>query len=68
MRDALVAEGGYLCNAGKKALLEKAMWDAEGHRTIETVAVSAQRIGEIAGFTVPEGRSFIMVEQDGIGP
>ena len=33
-----------------------------------TVAVSAQRIGEIAGFTVPEGRSFIMVEQDGIGP
>lgn len=68
MRDALVAEGGYLCNPGEKALLEKAMWDAEGHRTIDTVAVSAQRIGEIAGFTVPEGRSFIMVEQDGIGP
>lgn len=68
MRAALVAEGGHLCNAEEKALLEKAMWDAEGHRTIDTVAVSAQRIGEIAGFTVPEGRSFIMVEQDGIGP
>lgn len=68
MRDALVAEGGHLCNGEEKALLEKAMWDAEGHRTIDTVAVSAQRIGEIAGFTVPEGRSFIMVEQDGIGP
>lgn len=68
MREALVAEGGHLCNGEEKALLEKAMWDAEGHRTIETVAVSAQRIGEIAGFTVPEGRSFIMVEQDGIGP
>ncbi len=68
MREALVAEGGYLCNAQEKALLEKAMWDPDGHRTIETVAVSAQRIGEIAGFTVPEGRSFIMVEQDGIGP
>lgn len=68
MRAALVAEGGHLCNAQEKALLEKAMWDAEGHRTIDTVAVSAQRIGEIAGFTVPEGRSFIMVEQDGIGP
>ena len=68
MREALVAEGGHLCNAQEKALLEKAMWDAEGHRTIDTVAVSAQRIGEIAGFTVPEGRCFIMVEQDGIGP
>lgn len=68
MRAALVAEGGHLCSAQEKALLEKAMWDAEGHRTIDTVAVSAQRIGEIAGFTVPEGRSFIMVEQDGIGP
>lgn len=68
MRDALVAEGGYLCNSEEKALLEKAMWDADGHRTIETVAVSAQRIGEIAGFTVPDDRSFIMVEQEGIGP
>lgn len=68
MRDALVAEGGYLCNAAEKALLEKALWDAEGHRTIETVAVSAQRIGEIAGFEVPQGCSFIMVEQDAIGP
>ena len=68
LRDALVAEGGYLCNAQEKALLEKAMWDAEGHRTIETVAVSAQRIGELAGFSVPPDRSFIMVEQEGIGP
>lgn len=68
MRDALVAEGGYLCNPQEKALLEKAMWDADGHRTIETVAVSAQRIGEIAGFAVPADRTFIMVEQDGIGP
>ena len=68
MRDALVAEGGYLCNSEEKALLEKAMWDADGHRTIETVAVSAQRIGEIAGFTVPDDRSFNMVEQEGIGP
>ena len=68
LRDALVAEGGYLCNAQERALLEKAMWDAEGHRTIETVAVSAQRIGELAGFSVPPDRSFIMVEQEGIGP
>jgi sulfoacetaldehyde dehydrogenase len=67
MRDALVAEGGYLCNDAEKAKLEKALWNAEGQRTLDTVAVSAQRIGEIAGFKVPDDRTFIMVEQDGIG-
>ena len=68
MRDALVAEGGYLCNAEEKALLEKAMWDpVKGSRTINTVAVSAQTIAGIAGFTIPDDRRFIMVEQDGIG-
>ncbi|SNT30339.1 aldehyde dehydrogenase family protein [Tropicimonas sediminicola] len=68
MRDALVAEGGYLCDAGEKALLEKALWDDEGRRTINTVAVSAQTIAAIAGFEIPQDRKFIMVEQDEIGP
>ncbi len=67
MRDALVAEGGYLCNAEEKAKLEKALWDEKGNRTIDTVAVSAQRIGEVAGFKVPDDRLFIMVEHDQIG-
>ena len=67
LRDALVAEGGYLCNTQEKGKLEKAMWDAEGHRTINTVAVSAQQIGAVAGFVVPADRKFIMVEQEGIG-
>ena len=68
LRDALVAEGGYLCNPQEKALLEKALWDAEkGNRTINTVAVSAQTIAGIAGFTIPDDRKFIMVEQEGIG-
>lgn len=68
MRDALVAEGGYLCNAQEKSLLEKALWDDEGRRTINTVAVSAQTIAGIAGFEIPADRKFIMVEQDEIGP
>lgn len=67
LRDALVAEGGYLCNEQEKALLEKALWDEKGSRTINTVAVSAQTIAGIAGFEIPEDRKFIMVEQDGIG-
>ena len=67
LRAALVAEGGHLCTAEEKAKLEKALWDDEGHRTIDTVAVSAQRIGEVAGFAVPKDRKFIMVEHDRIG-
>jgi acyl-CoA reductase-like NAD-dependent aldehyde dehydrogenase len=67
MRDALIAEGGYLCNENEKALLEKALWDNEGHRTINTVAVSAKTIAGLAGFEIPVDRKFLMVEQDQIG-
>ncbi|MEO1109956.1 MAG: aldehyde dehydrogenase family protein [Pseudomonadota bacterium] len=68
MRDALISEGGHLCSAEEKALLEKALWSEDGSRRIETVAVSAQRIADIAGFDLPEERKFLMVEQGEIGP
>ena len=67
MRDRLVAEGGYLANAKEKALLETALWDEAGHRKIDTVAVSAQRIAAAAGFSIPADRKFIMVEEEHIG-
>ncbi|MCB1761995.1 MAG: aldehyde dehydrogenase family protein [Gammaproteobacteria bacterium] len=67
MRDALINEGGYLCNDREKALIEKALWKGDGTRRIETVAISAQRIAEFAGFSIPEDRKFIMVEQQEIG-
>jgi len=68
MVEALKKEGGYLANDEEKALLEKAMWDENGNRRVETVAVSPQRLAEVAGFKIPEDRKFIMVEGDGIGP
>lgn len=67
MRDQLVKEGGYLCDDGEKALIEKTLWKEDGSRRIETVAISAQRIAEFAGFSIPDDRTFIMVEQDEIG-
>ena len=67
MRDALVAEGGHLCSQEEKAKLEKVMWDADGHRNIETVAIAPQKIAQIAGFSIPADRKFIMVEQEQIG-
>jgi len=68
MIDQLQVEGGYLCSDAEKALLENALWDDAGHRTINTVAVAAQKIAEIAGFTISEDRKFLIVRQREIGP
>lgn len=64
---ALQAEGGYLANDGERAKLRKVMWDDEGHRLSDTVAISPQQLAKAAGFTIPDDRKFIMVMGDGIG-
>lgn len=63
----LQTEGGYLANSAEKQLLEAAMWDAEGRRTLPTVARSPQVIARIAGFEIPADRKFIIVQQSQIG-
>jgi sulfoacetaldehyde dehydrogenase len=69
--DALLAqlqkEGGYLANDAEKAALRKAMWDDEGHRLADTVAIAPQKVAEAAGFSIPADRKFIIVRGDGIG-
>jgi len=65
--DALQKEGGYLASEEEKSKLEPVMWDAEGHRTLDTVARAASVIAGKAGFTLPEGKSFIIVKEDQIG-
>lgn len=66
-RDQLVSEGGYVANAEEKALLERAMWDENGARTMNTIAQSGPKLAAEAGFTIPEDRKFIIVEQSEIG-
>lgn len=63
----LQAEGGHLANSAEKAALRRVMWDDEQHRTPNTVAIAPQRLAEIAGFSIPADRKFIIVEGDGIG-
>jgi sulfoacetaldehyde dehydrogenase len=63
----LQKEGGYLASSAEKAKLEAAMWDAEGHRTIETVARAPQVVAQAAGLSIPADRKFLIVEQDKIG-
>jgi sulfoacetaldehyde dehydrogenase len=63
----LQVEGGYVAAPEEKALLRKAMWDAHGHRTSNTVAIAPQQLARIAGFSIPADRKFIVVHGDGIG-
>jgi sulfoacetaldehyde dehydrogenase len=63
----LQTEGGYLTSTREKAQLERAMWDADGGRIVATVAQPAAKLAAAAGFTIPDDRTFIIVEQDEIG-
>jgi sulfoacetaldehyde dehydrogenase len=65
--DALQEEGGYLVGDEDKRKLEAVMWDAEGRRTLDTVARAADVIAAKAGFALPAGKSFIIVKEDQIG-
>ena len=67
MLDALQAEGGYLATSDERAALQAVMWDDEGHRLPDTVAISPQALAKAAGFSIPSDRRFILVEGDGIG-
>src|SRR2546421_5478923 len=63
----LQAEGGYLVTGAEKALLEKAFWDSDGHRTPNTIARAASVVAGTAGFTIPGDKTFLLVEEQHIG-
>ena len=67
LRDKLVEEGGHLTSPEETERLRSLLWDAEGHRTADTIAISAQAIAERAGFRVQADRRFFIVEQTEIG-
>ena len=65
--EQLQKEGGYLASDEEKAEIQAIYWDAEGHRTFDTIACPPQRIAEKAGFIIPDDRKFIIVKEDKIG-
>ena len=64
--EALVAEGAYLASAEEAEKFKAVMWDEEGHRLPDTVAVSAVKLAEKAGITIPEDRKFIAITGGGM--
>lgn len=61
--------GGHLCNAQQKQALQAAMWPNGGEiPTLDVIAKPAAHIAGLAGFEVPTGTRFLIVEEDGVGP
>ena len=56
----LVAVGGHLMTPQEQQAMRNVMWDAEGHRLADTVALSALDMAKAAGFTIPEDRKFLI--------
>lgn len=67
--ERLVARGGHRCSPQEKDQLAAAMWPGGSHiPTIDVIAKSASHIAGLAGFTLPAGRTFLIVDEDGVGP
>jgi len=65
--ELLQKEGGYLAGPEEKSQLEAVMWDAEGRRTLDTVARAAAVIADKAGIALPAGKTFIIIKEERIG-
>jgi sulfoacetaldehyde dehydrogenase len=56
----LVAVGGYMLSPTEQEAMRKVMWDDEGHRLSDTVALSPQDMTKAAGFEIPADRKFLI--------
>jgi sulfoacetaldehyde dehydrogenase len=65
----LTARGGYLCTPEQKQALQGVMWPGDSHiPAVDVIAKSATHIAELAGISVPSDTTFLIVEEDGVGP
>src|SRR5688500_8446459 len=65
--EELQHEGGYLVNDEEKRKLQAAYWDADGRRTADTIARSAEVVAATAGIGLPAGKTFFIVPERLIG-
>lgn len=60
--------GGYLCSPQEKAQLRAFMWPDGVHLNHKVAGQSADKIAALAGLSVPENTTFLMVIGETIGP
>lgn len=67
VRDYLRDEKVYWVEGDERKALEKFMVYPDGRLNTKVVGQSPQKIGELAGFSVPERIQVLLVAQDGVG-
>ena len=65
--ERLQAEGGYLLSDDEKRKVAAIYWDDQGNRTPDTIARAASVVAGKAGFPLPEGKTFLIAEEQHIG-
>lgn len=61
----LVEVGGYLLNQEEQEAVKKVMWDKDCNRLPKSVAQAPQKMAELAGFSIPEDRKFLIAKGTG---
>jgi sulfoacetaldehyde dehydrogenase len=67
MLEKLQRQGGYLVSPDEKAKLQETIWK-DGALNTAIVAQPAEKIAAMAGFDIPEGKTFFIVPETGYGP
>jgi len=67
MLEKLMAQGGYVLNEDEKGKLQAVLWK-DGVLNANVVAQPAEKIAGMAGFSIPEGKVFLIVPETGTGP
>jgi sulfoacetaldehyde dehydrogenase len=68
LKRKLAERGGHICTPEEKSRLQAVMWPKGEHiPSIEVVAKPAAKIAEMAGIKLAPDRSFLIVEEDGVG-
>lgn len=61
----LIEVGGYLLSEEEQNQVRGIMWDTSCHRLADSVAQSPQRMAELAGFSIPQDRKFLIAKGTG---
>lgn len=61
----LIEVGGYLLSEEQQLAVKRIIWDEDCNRLPDSVAQSAQRMAELAGFSIPEDRKFLIAKGTG---
>jgi sulfoacetaldehyde dehydrogenase len=67
LKRSLEKAGAYIVPESEKLKLQNALWPDGAHLNRAIVAQPPEKIAQIAGIALPEGRSFFVVEEDTIG-